>query len=136
ALQGLRRGLYGGVRSQRLESAGSDRSRRAQLPCPARRAEIRRQFLVEHDLFGKPASTFPDHAHFAVRPATARPHQKSSVGSSLCSWECRSDASRPTCRTIGESPSLCRSARISPTNSEWSPQSCRAVTLAAMVACA
>ena len=102
--------------------------------------------LIEHNLFGKPASAFPDHApmpksHFnrhcrqerresrmsmarraGMREADVRrprrdAHQKSSVGQIVFSCG-MSDASLPTCRTTGESPSLWRSAKIWPMNSE------------------
>ena len=41
-LQGLRRGLHGGIRSRRLEGPGPHRSRRTQLSCHARRRTVGR----------------------------------------------------------------------------------------------
>ena len=52
-----------------------------------------------------------------VRRPRRDAHQKSSVGQIVFSCG-MSDASLPTCRTTGESPSLWRSAKIWPMNSE------------------
>ena len=62
-------------------------------------------------------------------------HQKSRVGQIV--FSCDASAKR-ACRHAARPATAvaCRSAKIWPTNSEWSPQSCRAAILAAIVALA
>src|SRR5580693_1974353 len=55
---------------------------------------------------------------FALWLSVQPPHQKSSVGHTVCSWEWTKEASRPTCSTTGATPWACRRAKICPTNNE------------------